>query len=435
MTSAPPILARSNLRIRTLTARPFVRSVAGVAGANTLITVAGSVGGLVLARSLGPAARGDLVTIVLWPTTVGSIAALGTTEATCFLVARSKRSDSQPIVATSAAAAVATGLVVALAGLALAPLIARTTPVATLLRYVFALSPAYIGAGVMASALQARSTGRWNAARGMQPLVYLLGVCGLAAAGRLTLTSAVAAFCAGQLAQLLAGTLLVRRTLGPWSRPDPGRLRPLYGYGVRSWVASVPRIVNVRLDLLILSILPAVTSAALGNYAVAASLSWLALPLASAFGSVAFPSIAGAATEGDARRIERTSLRGATATAGVAMVVLAASASFVVPALFGPGFHDAVVALWLLAPGTVFLALNRVQGDLLRGRGHPIAVSSAEGIGALITLGLLLGLIPPLGINGAAIASSVAYASISVLLHRSLLRVRHAAAAAEVAGG
>jgi O-antigen/teichoic acid export membrane protein len=204
---------------------------------------------------------------------------------------------------------------------------------------------------------------------------------------------------------------------------------------VQSWIASVPRIVNVRLDQLVLSVLPAVSSAALGNYAVAASLSWLALPLATAFGSVAFPSIAGAATEGDARRIERTSLRGAAVTAGVAVVILAASASFVVPALFGRGFHSAVVALWLLAPGTVFLALNRVQGDLLRGRGHPIAVSSAEGVGALITLGLLLALIPPLGINGAAIASSIAYATISVLLHRSLHRIREAAIVEEVTDG
>lgn len=424
MTSATPALAHAHRRLTDFAARPFARSVAGVAGSSALIALAGSLGGLLLARFLGPAVRGDLVAVMIWPAMVGSVAALGTTEATCFLIARSTTRDGPPILATAAAAAITTGLAVAVAGFGLASVIGRTSSVTTLLRYSFALAPTYICAGIMASALQARSIARWNLARASQPIVYLIGICALAALDRLTLSTAVAVYCVGQLSQLGLAALLAHRTLGPWAVPEPRLLRPIYRFGLRSWIASVPQLVNVRLDQLVLSVLPAVTSAALGNYAVAASLSWLALPLATAFGSVAFPSIAGAETEILARGIERASLIGAAAMATAVMMVLASTAALVIPALFGSGFDDAIVALWLLAPGTIFLALNRVLGDLVRGRGEPLAVSSAEGAGALLTFGLLLALIPPLGINGAAIASSIAYGSVTLLLVRTLRRIR-----------
>jgi O-antigen/teichoic acid export membrane protein len=401
--------------------------VIGIAGASTLITLAGSLAGLLLAHGLGPAARGDLVTIMIWPPLVGTLAAFGTSEATCYLVARAKEDDGPSIVATAVLAALVTGVLVAVAGFGLASIIGRTSTVTTYLRFAFALAPAYMCGVVMHSALQARSIARFNLARGTQPVLYLLSIGLLALSGRLTLGSAVAVFCAGQLAHLLSAAVLARRTLGEWSPPELQRLRPLYRFGIRSWVASVPHIVNVRLDQLLLSVLPAVSSAALGNYAVAASLSWLALPLSTAFGSAAFPAIAGARNEATARHLERTSLLGAAATAALTMLVLAATAELTVPVLFGTGFDDAVVVLWLLAPGTVFLALNRVLGDLVRGRGQPMVVSYAEGIGAVITVALLLALIPPLGINGAAMASSVAYASVTALLLRSLRRIRHRA--------
>jgi O-antigen/teichoic acid export membrane protein len=423
--------ARSDQRLLSVAARPFARSVAGVAGANSLITLAGSIGGLLLARYLGPAARGHLVTIVIWPALIGTLASLGTTEATCYLIARSKRDEGPPIIATAAAAALATGLVVAVTGIGLASLIGRTEDVTNYLRFALALAPAYICGGVMTSALQARSIARWNVARGTQPVVYLVGIALLAIAGHLTLGSAVAVFCGAQLAQLTSGAMLVHRTFGRWSPVEPRRLRPLYRFGLQSSIASVPHIINVRLDQLLLSVLPAVSSASLGNYAVAASLSWLALPLATAFGSVAFPAIAGARTEAAARHVERASLLGGAVTAAAVMVVLALTADLIVPALFGPGFDDAIVVLRLLTPGTIFLALNRLLGDLIRGRGQPMAVSYAEGFGAVITITLLLALIPPLGINGAAIASSVAYASVTVLLSRALRRIRRGALAEE----
>ena len=184
---------------------------------------------------------------------------------------------------------------------------------------------------------------------------------------------------------------------------------------------------NVSVDQLVLSVMPSVAAAQLGNYTVAASLSWLALPAATAFGSVAFPRIARVAGANAILRIERISLIGAGVTAAATIGLICLMAPTVVPALFGNGYRDAIIALWLLAPGTVFLALNRVLGDLLQGRGKPLIRSVGEGVGSIVTIALLFMLIPPFGIRGAAIASSVAYAVVFLVLFLGLYRVRRKA--------
>lgn len=397
------------------------RDVATTAGTNLGATLLTSVGGIFLARNLGATDRGGLVTVLLWPTAIGSLASLGITQATCYWVSR-RRAQGAAIVATATRAAVLTGLAVAVVGLAVAPLIGRTESVTGLLRLVLVLSPVFIAAGVWMSALQAVDIAAWNRARMVQPVVYSLGVLGLALAQRLTLSSATAAYgCSILLQAWNARTQAGRSVVGTEPRP-PHLLSTLYRYGVRVWASTVPRLVNVRLDQLALSVLPAVALSDVGVYAVAASLSWLALPAATAFGSVAFPAVAKATSEPAIRRIERVSLLGSAGAAAVTLSVASAAAPFVVPRLFGSDFEGAVVCLWLLAPGTVFLAMNSVLADLLQGRGRPLSTSAGEATGAVLTVVLLVTLTPRYGIKGAAVASSVAYAGATTVLY-SRLRV------------
>jgi len=183
-------------------------------------------------------------------------------------------------------------------------------------------------------------------------------------------------------------------------------------------------LVNVSLDQLLLSVWPGVTAAELGNYAVAVLLSQLVMPVSQALGSVAFPRIAQAHGEAGVRRIERLSLAGTAVSATVTIAAVSAMAPILVPVVFGSGFRSSIVALWLLAPGAVFLAMNQVLGSILQGRGRPLVISIGQGIGAVFTLALLTTLIPRFGIRGAAVASTVAYGVVMVVLLRGLRRAR-----------
>ena len=212
--------------------------------------------------------------------------------------------------------------------------------------------------------------------------------------------------------------------MGKLGRCRLSLLRPLYGYGSKLWLSDMPRLVNVRLDQLLLSVWSGVTAASLGNYAVAVSLAALVLPISQAFGSVAFPRIARSASEEHARRTERVTIVGATISSVVIVAVLAAFSSTIVPFVFGRQFSQAVGALWLLAPGAVFLSLNLVLAQVLQGRGRPLFTSVGEGIGAMSTIVLLLILIPRFGIRGAAVASSIAYGVVTPFLFWGLRKDR-----------
>jgi O-antigen/teichoic acid export membrane protein len=103
-----------------------------------------------------------------------------------------------------------------------------------------------------------------------------------------------------------------------------------------------------------------------------------------------------------------------------------------VPVVFGNGFRSSIVALWLLAPGAVSLAMNQVLGSILQGRGRPLVLSIGEGVGAVFTVALLAALIPPFGIRGAAVASTVSYGVVMVILLWGVRRARVSSSTPEV---
>lgn len=425
MTTAPRAADRPWLpaALRRRAGGRSFRAVIGTAGVNMGSTLLTSIGGILLARSLGANDRGEFVAVLQWPATLGSLASLGITQSTCFWISR-RRDEGAAITAIAARAAVLTGVVVAVLGLGLAPVIGRTDTATALLRIVFALSPVFVVGGVWISSLQAVDIATWNRARAFQPVTYFSAVLGLSVFQRLTLTTATLAFCCSLLVQAAFARHQSRRNVIGREPSPPGTLRTLYRYGVRVWASAVPQAINVRVDQLALSVMPAVASSQLGVYAVAASLSWLALPAATAFGAVAFPAVAASTDEGTIRRIERLSLLGSAAAAAAALGVACVAAPFAIPLLFGSDFQGAVTVLWLLAPGTVFLAMNRVLADLLQGRGRPLLTSVGEGSAAVLTVVMLFVLIPRFGIRGAAAASSVAYLGATVILYFGLRSAR-----------
>jgi hypothetical protein len=206
--------------------RDHARAVAHTAGFNVAMMLAGSVGGLFLARVLGPTRRGDLVTILLWPAMIGSAASVGITQSTCYWVSR-RPGHARSIISTAALAAVAMGLTVTLLGPWIAALIGRSAEVRRDLAVVLALTPVFIAGGVWMATLQSAAISQWNWARVTQPVLYLIGVVCLWAFGILSLDGVVAVFAAALVVQTSVSVLMVRRTVGRHSRPSLSLVGPL----------------------------------------------------------------------------------------------------------------------------------------------------------------------------------------------------------------
>ena len=366
--------------------------------------------------------RGEYAAITAWFGLALIVGGMGQSAALCFYVAHDP-SHGCDYVATSRAMMLVTGSLALTAGLLLAPMLAHGNPtVTTGYRIAFgAAILAYVGVSYT-SALQARDMRRWNVVRVIQPLLSCAAMVTLWRLRILTLNNVLVLLPVTMLLQLIWAYVCCRGVgLAP-GRATLSLARPLAAYGAAQIAALAPATLNAQLDQLILSQI--VPSADLGRYAIAVSLSLLPLPLVAAIGNVAFPKLAAQRrVTASTHKVQKLAVLGGGAIAAAALVPLAAVAYWMVPLVFGRGYQGAVPLLWILTPGTIFLACSQVAGDLLRGRKRPMLVAWSQGLAALFTVALLLMLLPLVGVYGAPIASTIAYGVALAAMLRCLWRL------------
>jgi O-antigen/teichoic acid export membrane protein len=421
-----PALTRLQGFTATLRRPGFGHTVARTAGFNIASTAAAGLGGIILARALGPTVRGEYAAITAWFGVAQMVGGMGQPAALCFYVARDP-ARAPDYVATSRAMMLMTGVLALTAGVLLAPLLGHgRAGVATGYQIAFAACIISFVAASYTFSLQAWDLHRWNVVRLTQPVLGLIAIITLWRLRLLSLDSALLAVAVTMLLQLGWAYRSCRRTgLAP-GRAHAELARPLAAYGVAQIAAVTPAALNAQLDQLVLS--QTVPPADLGRYAVAVSLTLLPIPLVSAIGNVAFPRLAAerAATRAT-RRLQRIAVLGSAGLATGMLIPLALVASWLVPLVFGAKYSGAVPLLWILTPGAVFLACGQVVGDLLRGRNRPIVVARAQGLAAIFTVGLLFTLLPFVGVYAAAIASTVSYGVALAVMIRCLWRLPDAA--------
>jgi O-antigen/teichoic acid export membrane protein len=397
-----------------------VKLVVRTAGFNAAATVTAGLGGVIIARTLGPTVRGQYAAITAWFGVMVVMGDMGQQSALCFYVSRQPRLASS-YVATARTIMLSGGSLVAIICMAITPLIAHGN-FAMLVGYRIAFGTlflSFIGTSYVVS-LQGRDIHRWNLVRLSQPGLSLFALVLFWRIHFLTLAVAL---------EILAGTIVAQaffayiscRSLG--MAPGHTRIRlvrPLATYGAAQIVASAPTVLNTQLDQLILS--QAVPAASLGRYAVAVSLAALPFPLCSAIGNVAFPRLA-SKRDIDARsyRLQWLAILSSAGVATLILIPLSVGSIWLVPLVFGSGYRSAVPMIWVLAPGSIFIACGQVSGDLLRGRKEPMIVAKAQGIAVIATIIILVTLLPYMGVYAAAVASSVAY---GISLFAMLLALR-----------
>ena len=422
MTAAHAAPGRLQCAAAMVRRRGFARAVARTASFNAAGTVAAGLGGVLVARVVGPAVRGEYAAVTSWFGVALMVGSMGQPAALCFHVARDPQ-RAREYVATSRAMMLITGALALTVGMILAPVLAHgNTSVTVGYRTAFGASiVAFVGASYTFS-LQARDLHRWNMVRLSQPLLSFVLMVTLWRLRMLTLDSALVVLPVTMVLQLGWAYGCCRRVRLAPGRARAALVRPLTTYGAAQIAALTPAVLNANLDQLVLS--QTVPSADLGRYAVAVSLTLLPMPLVAAIGNVAFPRLAGQQkVTRETRRLQRVAVLGSAGLAAAMLLPLAAVAYWMVPFAFGAAYRGAVPLLWVLTPGSVFLACSQVVGDLLRGRHHPGAVAWAQGLAAIFTVVLLFALLPFLGVYGAAIASTVSYGIALAAMLRTLWRL------------
>jgi O-antigen/teichoic acid export membrane protein len=407
----------------------FLRSVGGTAGLNVVSVGISSFTGVVLARWLGPSGRGDYAAVIAYFGLALVFFEVGLSSSVVFHLSKHGRKHVD-YVWTAAGLLVPLTLVAASVSVVWGVTVFGDSPSRRTALLIIPFSIALVFANVPAlCALQSLDLRKWNLARVSQPIAFSLLIIGFHHIATLSVSLVIILMTVSMAFQTTLTWWLYRRLSLPRGHFKREYARPMLRFGVLNTSSTAPNSLNKGVDQLVLAV--AVSSAALGQYAVAVSLSMLAAPLVMAFGNVAFPSLA------RGERISetiRTATRGSLVVSVITIALILIASPFIVPALFGPGYESVTRLLLILAPGAVVLVVNQVLGDVLRGLGKPGVVALCESLGIVATIAGLALLVPPLGVRGAAITSSITYVIIYIALRLAVSRQLNALHAAPTQG-
>ena len=194
-------------------------------------------------------------------------------------------------------------------------------------------------------------------------------------------------------------------------RADVAFLRRMIGYGLKFHVSILAGAIMLRADLLVVNHFRGAAEA--GVYSVASQFALLLMLLPGVISTLLFPRIT---AEQDARG-ETTCMVTRYTTFIMFLCCLAAVPfSLLLPVLYGAAFTDATRLLLILLPGVYLMGLESVLVQHFNALGLPRASPLYWVIALALNLVLVFALVPRFGAQGAAVASTISYASIFALV-------------------
>lgn len=383
---------------RLLVSGPHAAALAGSFG----FLAGNTVAGLLIARWLGPAGRGEVSYAFLLISLASTVAYFGIDYCATHLLAHEK-TRSPATVRALFGSALATGGAAGIAAIAIAGVVRP------------AVAPGAILLGIIAFTV-VRVAAAATFAIGKPKVVAVVRVgAGCAYLGT-TLVALVREQQAAPVvwawstsAVLMSGVLfgVVHRAAPSREPVDRTAFARLLRLGRATWQSSLAQLVTYRLDQLV--VLGVLGAAALGRYSLAAFVMSLLWVVADSVGEIEHPT--GALLD-DWERVRRLRSVGVRVTSVVAVlaVVVVAMSPFAVPVVVGAGYDDLPVLLALLAPGTVALSAGKVAGAALLASGRTSTLRKATLTAALCAA---VGTFPAVrfgGVRGAAAFASVVYA-------------------------
>ena len=390
--------------------RSPILNVVATYGTNVLGSVLGLGNVLIVSRALGPAGRGEVAFVFTTTMLVSQLSNLGVPAAVVNFAGADRRLMPRLAGTSIALSALLGALAMAVvAGLLwLLPAAGGHVDAGTLwiglscvpglilAYYLFMLAQAEYRFAVMNTCLLLGPVGS-AATNGA-----------LAAAGVLSVRSAVVAWSASQWLGTLLLVWYVRRRLGGFARPDRRLARRMVGFGLKTHAGQIGMVGNYRLDQWLLGAIS--SSRALGLYSVAVAWAEVLFFLPQALATVQRPDLV-RADRAEASRQASIGFRAGALLTLVSAVVLIAAAPFLCVTLFGSAFEGSIRDLRILALGAFGIAAIKQLGVALTSQNKPLLETAGILVAFAVTAVTDVLLIPSHADLGASIASTVSYSA------------------------
>ena len=373
--------------------------------------------GMVAARLLGPAGRGELAAIQTWSMFISTVATLGMGEATIYFGARDPSCAGSYLASAISISSMACVPVLLVGYLAMPWLLAVQRPaIVSASRWYLVTAIFYLWIGVPHSALRAvRSYKAWNLVRMLPSAAWLLVLLAAWALRRVSPVF-VAYLYVGGLGVICLPVVFhfVRRDVIGSFRPHTAQWKEMLRFGIPSMAGGVPQNLNIKFDQMLMA--GFLSPHLLGLYAVAVAWSSVLPMMLQSFAAILFPELASCANHDDQVRAFTATFRvGAILSLSFA-IAYGVATPYLLPIVFGSSFAASVKPAIVLIAASAVLGVTQLVEAGLRGLGVPMDVARSEIFGLLVTLVTLGFLLGPIGIVGAAIASLLGYSGVLISL-------------------
>lgn len=379
---------------------------------NCGISGLGLANSILLSHWLGPVGRGEIAAAMLWPMLLAYLASVGIISSTSYFAA-ARPTKLPPIFANALALALVQSSAAMTIGYVSLPYLlhSQSATVVNTARLYLLVIPITLTTQYGASILQGRMhISAFNWLRVIIPFGYLAGTVTLAMSGRLVLLNIVLLHLGLSIVTGLgAMTVLFKLGIRPSLRLDTGLGKDMLKYGAKVHVGNVSGFANQSLDQVLMAAwLPPVY---LGLYVVAVSSASISQVFSQAVQMVSTPGI----TQRESNSERAATLQGVFRRYWLLSFLFALAISavlpFAIPIVFGINFKASIWPAEVLVLGMLLSGAREVLAGGAQALGDPWLGSRAH-VGALVaTVLLLYFLLPRIGIMGAAIATTAAYAT------------------------
>jgi O-antigen/teichoic acid export membrane protein len=415
------------------TARPaaagvplLLRQASWVLGTNVLALAAALVTNIIYARVLGPEGLGWYTLVLYFPEMAALVLNFGLSFANVYLVGSGRLTGQEAFAASMGSAlvlAVAGGLAYGITLPWLQPAVLKGVPGGLALVGILAL-PLGLMTNHADSFFQVQERFKEQGlVKVGQRLLCLALVLGLVVGLGLGAWGAVLGYLAAGWAALGLLCLRLAATLKLGVGLPRAVLRQQLSFGLKGHLGLIMNYLNYRLDILLVAYF--LTPREVGLYTLATVVAEVLWQGANAAQTALYPRISKAAADTAVTLELLTGVVGLTALGGLGLLVLGRP---LIIWCFSAAFVESYLVIVLLLPGILAFCYAKILVSHLVGQGQAWAITAGAAAGLPLTLGLNLLLIPRLGIQGAAIASSLSYTASSLVLAAMFLHYSGATA-------
>ena len=376
-----------------------VQSVA----AKVMIIGINALTGIITARALRPAGRGELAAMILWPVFLASTLSLGVPSALTFQFRRNPGKQSQ-LMGAALLLAVLSGGTAALLGMWFMPAwIPQYQPRVVLFARIFLLSAPLTSLLVVGrAALESR--GDFAASNKLliwSPAMTLLWLVALLATHSMTPFSAALAYVPVGIVPLVWMTSRLVKMFRPTLASFRESARHLFAYGIRSYGIDLCGTMALYVDQAL--VVRLLEPNLMGTYVVALSLSRMLNAFHASVVMVLFPKAVSCLPE-EVRHMTSRAMRMSTVLATLAGIGIVALGPQVLSLLYGKEYRGANTVLRILVLEVVLSGATLVLSQAFMALGRPGIITALQVTGLALTVPLMFLLIPRFGIAGAGAA-------------------------------